>query len=208
MNPEPVPRGTVNTLRVQKSRTWARVEMNTTYAMTNATEYRDAPVCMDSSSGSSYCPTFFPTSGEGQYNLSFQAIDLVGNTAWTSTYPFIVDATQPHIVIDKHEDELISSSLASWAKNTWYIGLAGTIVDEDLRDSTAGSGVDPESMLVTIYSEAGEIVGAGPQKPDLQKTARGYSWTVPIKLYADNMKTVMTTYVQAYRMSSLSTTAG
>lgn len=156
----------------------ARVEMNTTYAMTNATEYRDAPVCMDSSSGSSYCPTFFPTSGEGQYNLSFQAIDLVGNTAWTSTYPFIVDATQPHIVIDKHEDELISSSLASWAKNTWYIGLAGTIVDEDLRDSTAGSGVDPESMLVTIYSEAGEIVGAGPQKPDLQKTARGYSWTL------------------------------
>jgi hypothetical protein len=33
-------------------------------------------------------------------------------------------------------------------------------------------------MLVTIYSEAGEIVGAGPQKPDLQKTARGYSWTL------------------------------
>jgi hypothetical protein len=36
--------------------------------------------------------------------------------------------------------------------------------------------------------------------------ARGYSWTVPIKIYADNMKTVMTTYVQAYRMSSLTST--
>lgn len=32
---------------------------------------------------------------------------------------------------------------------------------------------------------------------------RGYSWTLPIKLYANNMKTVMTTYVEAYRMSDL-----
>lgn len=35
---------------------------------------------------------------------------------------------------------------------------------------------------------------------DLQ---RGFSGTLPIKLYADNMLTVFTTYVQAYRMSSL-----
>lgn len=32
---------------------------------------------------------------------------------------------------------------------------------------------------------------------------RGYSWTLPIKLYANNMKTVMTTYVEAYRRSDL-----
>ena len=32
---------------------------------------------------------------------------------------------------------------------------------------------------------------------------RGYSWTLPIKIYANNMKTVMTTYVEAYRMSDL-----
>ncbi len=32
---------------------------------------------------------------------------------------------------------------------------------------------------------------------------RGYSWTLPIKIYANNMKTVMTTYVQAYRMTDL-----
>lgn len=30
--------------------------------------------------------------------------------------------------------------------------------------------------------------------------ARGYSWTTAVKLYAPNMKTVMTTYVQAYRI--------
>lgn len=29
---------------------------------------------------------------------------------------------------------------------------------------------------------------------------RGYSWTLPIKIYANNMRTVMTTFVQAYRM--------
>jgi hypothetical protein len=34
---------------------------------------------------------------------------------------------------------------------------------------------------------------------------RGFSWTLPIKLYAPSMKTVMTTYVQAYRLSDLPT---
>jgi len=32
---------------------------------------------------------------------------------------------------------------------------------------------------------------------------RGYSWTLPIKIYAPNMKTVMTTYVKAYRIDDL-----
>lgn len=32
---------------------------------------------------------------------------------------------------------------------------------------------------------------------------RGYSWTLPIKIGANNMKTVMTTYVEAYRMEDL-----
>jgi hypothetical protein len=32
-------------------------------------------------------------------------------------------------------------------------------------------------------------------------TLRGYSWTLPIKLYANNMETVMTLDIQAYRMS-------
>ena len=30
---------------------------------------------------------------------------------------------------------------------------------------------------------------------------RGFSWTLPVKIYASNMKTVMTTYIQAYRLS-------
>jgi hypothetical protein len=32
---------------------------------------------------------------------------------------------------------------------------------------------------------------------------RGYSWTLPIKIYSPNMKTVMTAFTQAYRASSL-----
>ena len=32
---------------------------------------------------------------------------------------------------------------------------------------------------------------------------RGYSWTLPIKIYANNMRTVMSTYVEAYRRSDL-----
>lgn len=43
--------------------------------------------------------------------------------------------------------------------------------------------------------------------PDAQITdmdnLRGFSWTLPIKIYAPNMKTVMTTYVQAYRRDDL-----
>lgn len=41
--------------------------------------------------------------------------------------------------------------------------------------------------------------------PDAHHTTmdvlRGFSWTLPIKLYAPNMKTVMVSYVQAYRIS-------
>lgn len=36
--------------------------------------------------------------------------------------------------------------------------------------------------------------------------ARGYSWTTYVKIYAPNMKTVMTTYVEAYRREDLATT--
>ncbi len=36
--------------------------------------------------------------------------------------------------------------------------------------------------------------------------ARGYSWTTKVKIYAPNMKTVMTTFVEAYRRDSLPTT--
>lgn len=35
--------------------------------------------------------------------------------------------------------------------------------------------------------------------------ARGYSWTTYVKIYAPNMKTVMTTYVEAYRREDLET---
>jgi hypothetical protein len=35
--------------------------------------------------------------------------------------------------------------------------------------------------------------------------ARGYSWHLAIQIYADNMKTVMTSYIQSFRMSSLTT---
>lgn len=34
---------------------------------------------------------------------------------------------------------------------------------------------------------------------------RGFSWTLPIKIYAPNMKTVMTTYIPAYRLDELKT---
>jgi hypothetical protein len=41
-----------------------------------------------------------------------------------------------------------------------------------------------------------------------EDTARGYSWTLMLKIYADNMDTVETLIIQANRASDLSTTAG
>lgn len=45
-------------------------------------------------------------------------------------------------------------------------------------------------------------------QPDCQITDSdalyGYRWTLPIKIYAPNMKTVQTTYIQAYRLEDLS----
>jgi hypothetical protein len=35
---------------------------------------------------------------------------------------------------------------------------------------------------------------------------RGFSWTLPVKIYSPNMKTVMTTYVQSYRIEDLNIT--
>lgn len=46
-------------------------------------------------------------------------------------------------------------------------------------------------------------------QPDAQVTDadknRGFSWTLPIKIYSPSMKTVMTTYVQAFRIEDLAT---
>ena len=61
-------------------------------------------------------------------------------------------------------------------------------VDEFIKRYTQGRFddrfiIEPE----TYYTEA--------------DTARGYSWSTRVKLYAPSLKTVMTTYVQAYRMS-------
>lgn len=45
--------------------------------------------------------------------------------------------------------------------------------------------------------------------PDAQHTdrdvLRGFSWTLPIKVFSSSLKTVLTTYVQAYRISDLGT---
>lgn len=34
----------------------------------------------------------------------------------------------------------------------------------------------------------------------------GFSWTLPVKIYANNMRTVMTTYIEAHRMTDLAST--
>jgi hypothetical protein len=40
------------------------------------------------------------------------------------------------------------------------------------------------------------------QITDIDKL-RGFSWTLPVKIYGPNMKTVMTSYIQSYRLDNL-----
>jgi hypothetical protein len=64
--------------------------------------------------------------------------------------------------------------------------------------------IDRVNAFVTKRAQ-GKFDGRFVVVPDAYLTdmdvMRGYSWTLPVKIYAANMKTVMTTYVQAYRIS-------
>lgn len=61
-------------------------------------------------------------------------------------------------------------------------------VNSSVENQTIGRFADMFRIVPAAYISAGD-------------DARGYSWTLPIKIYANNMKTVMTLSVQAFRMT-------
>jgi hypothetical protein len=56
-----------------------------------------------------------------------------------------------------------------------------------------------ENMTVGRFADLFKIVPAAYMSD--ADVARGYSWTLPIRIYANNMKTVMTLSIESYRMS-------
>lgn len=83
---------------------------------------------------------------------------------------------------------------AAWRKFTGSISLTNAQLEEKVNNFVSNATVNAFDNLFVI-------------KPECKVTEldqiKGYSWTLPVKIYANNMKTVMTTYVQAYRMSDL-----
>ena len=77
------------------------VEMRVLYHGAPHEAYQVAPVCLDSTNGHFFCPTFVSDAGDGTYELSFRAVDLVGHQAETQNYPVYVDNAGPQIDCDQ-----------------------------------------------------------------------------------------------------------
>lgn len=85
-------------------------------------------------------------------------------------------------------------SYAAWREFTGSISLTNAQLEERVNDFVRENTKDKFDGLFVIRPEA--------TVTELD-ALRGYSWTLPIKIYANNMKTVMTTYIEAYRMTDL-----
>jgi hypothetical protein len=83
---------------------------------------------------------------------------------------------------------------AAWREFTGSISLTNAQLEEQVNTFV--------SNLVKDKFDGKFVIQPNATVTELD-ALRGYSWTLPIKIYANNMKTVMTTYVEAYRMSDL-----
>lgn len=83
---------------------------------------------------------------------------------------------------------------SAWREYTGSVSLTNAQLEEQVNNYVASMVKDKfDGMFVIV--------------PDCRVTEadalRGYSWTLGIKIYANNMKTVCTTHVEAYRMTDL-----
>ncbi|MCZ7568702.1 MAG: proprotein convertase P-domain-containing protein [Ardenticatenaceae bacterium] len=161
-----------------------------------------APECQDISplvggnEGGAWCPTFDPADfgGEGTYTLQTRATDAAGNREMPSTsYTLYVDGTPPSIGPDTAEGDLLVPQRHATQPDTWKLALSGTVSDPTLSSGAAGSGVNPESVQVTLLDAEGNSAGAGMQLA----AVTGSQWAVDYLFYDANPTGVYTLTVQA-----------
>jgi len=145
-------------------------------------EYAAAPRCTDAADvpigaaggASAWCPYFNPA-GEGTYALTTRATDRTGHRETpTRTYTLHVDATGPDITAAMPDDNLIAATRHPTLQGHWIAPLNGTMADPALSSGTPGSGVDPDTVLVTLVGPQGDSLGAERQ---LAAVRRG-TWTI------------------------------
>lgn len=83
---------------------------------------------------------------------------------------------------------------AAWREFTGSISLTDSQLEEKVNEFVSSQLKDKFDNLFVIIPDA---------KVTEFDSIRGYSWTLNVKFYANNMKTVMTASVSAYRMSDL-----
>jgi subtilisin-like proprotein convertase family protein len=164
-----------------------------------------APLCLDASGGTAWCPTFTPT-GEGRYLLQTRATDIVSHTETpTVTYPIYVDGTPPQVGFDFAAWSEISATLHPSRRNTWIVHLGGTVADPVLPGGYPGSGVLSDSVRVALSSA---VFPDPPARPGEQvATVSANRWAVDYQIFDAQPSKWYTVTVQARdRIGNQSTT--
>ena len=133
--------------------------------------WQGIPACLDAEPGAAWCPTFDPTQydGEGRYEVQFRAVDAAGNETTSDTYVIYVDGTAPQVSTTLNGDWVTPTHIN---RNSWTIPLQGAISDPNLSDgSAAGSGVNPDTVQVTLLDENGDTAGQAAQAVTLNTAA-------------------------------------
>ncbi len=143
-----------------------------------STGWITAPVCLDSVNNSAFCPMFMPAAAHnGPYVVHFRATDRVGNQATSPDYAYTVDDRAPSAYVEQ-EDSLLAARLHPAQRHTWTLSLSGQVTDPVLDHASPGAGVDPDSIKITVESQAGVVVGDGTQLPELKPIINGYAWSI------------------------------
>jgi len=119
-----------------------------------------------------WCP-FFQPAGEGVYNLATRAIDQVGNQETRAvTYPLYVDGKPPVVSTPLQSGAVVGAFRHPARQNTWVVRLGGAISDPQIPGGVTGSGVQTDSLRVTLLTPTGAQAGLGMQRPS-SPAARG-----------------------------------
>ncbi|MEE8392316.1 MAG: LamG-like jellyroll fold domain-containing protein, partial [Anaerolineae bacterium] len=139
--------------------------------------WQSTPACLDAvEPGVAWCPTFDPTTseGEGCYDLQFRAVDVVGNETTSSVYTTCVDGTPPTITVS-------ALNIGGWHTVTqagdtlWTLPLSGTVSDPTLEnDNSDGSGLVTDTVRVVLLDRNGDPAARGYQLA----TVDGTTWDV------------------------------
>lgn len=90
--------------------------------------------------------------------------------------------------------QLNKISHAAWRQFSGVDHLSNAVLAQEVDDFVAARVKDKFDGRYVVVPQA--------QFTDMD-LLRGFSWTLPMKLYANNQKTVMTTYTQVFRMEDL-----